>query len=342
MTVEMDCMPELDEAEIQVLASLEKAGGEGGATDRSSLEAGADRFWIFREDWSKAYASLVAKALVAGDEDGYRLTEEGRPLAIRYHRQRPDMYWYYYQRFYQAARPSAAHSELCRRVFGLDLCQEGQTDMASLKDLLEKLDLKPEERVLDLGCGAGVIAEYISDQAGVSVTGLDYAGPAIDEANERTAGKQSRLTFRLGDMNALDLTAKSFDAVISLDTLYWAADLEGTLSQLATVLRPGGRMALFMNHHIGDGDDASRLAPEHTSLSKALTALGLPFETSDYTRQIGEFWRVNWQAATDLQSAFEAEGNGFIAASLIRESEEDYLPDVRAGRIARYLYNVRV
>lgn len=333
---------DLNEAEIQVLASLQKAGAEGGSTDRSSLEADADRFWIFREDWSAAYASLIAKALIAGDKDEYRLTEDGRPLAVKYHHQRPDMYWYYYQRFYQAAQPSAAHSELCRRVFGTDLCQEGQADMASLTDLLDRLDLKPGQHVLDLGCGAGAIAEYISDHADVSVTGLDYAAPAIEEANRRTAAKRSRLTFQRGDMNALDLTADSFDAVVSLDTLYWAADLESTLSQLARALRPDGQMAIFMNHHIEEGDDPGRLALEHTALSKALTALEWRFEASDYTRQIGAFWQANWRAATDLQHAFEAEGNGFIAASLIRESEEDYLPDIRAGRIVRYLYHVRI
>jgi hypothetical protein len=154
---------ELSEAEIQVLASMEKAGVEGGPTGRPSLEANADGFWIFREDWSEAYSSLAAKGLLEGNEEGYRLTQAGRPLAERYHHQRPDMFWYYYQKFYQAARPSAAHSELCKRAFGEDLCQEGQTDMASLEELLDILDLKRGEHLLDLGCGAGVIAEYISD-----------------------------------------------------------------------------------------------------------------------------------------------------------------------------------
>jgi SAM-dependent methyltransferase len=324
---------EFSEAEIQVLASLEKADIEGGPTDRSSLEAGADRFWVFLEDWSEAYPNLVAKGLLEGDEDGYRLTEAGRPLAQGYHRQRPDMYWYYYQKFYQAARPSAAHSELCRRVFGEDLCQEGQTDMASLKDLLNILDFKRDERLLDLGCGAGVIAEYISDQTGVSVTG---------QANQRTADKRSRLTFLQGDMNDLDLPARSLDAVISLDTLYWVSDLEETLSKLVAALRPGGRMGIFMNHHIGKGDDPAELEPQCTELSKALSRLGVSFKTSDYTLQIGEFWQKIWQAATDLQTEFESEGNGFIAASLIRESVEEYLPDIKAGRIARYLYHIRI
>ncbi len=71
-------------------------------------------------------------------------------------------------------------------------------------------------------------------------------------------------------------------------------------------------------------------------------APGSSFETTDYTRNIGAFWHRNWRAAKDLQAAFEAEGNGFIAASLIRESEEEYLPDIEAGRIARYLYHVRI
>ena len=333
---------ELTEAEIQLLATVEKVSIEGGPSDRSSLEATADRFWIFREDWSEAYKSLTAKGLLEGNAERYQLTESGLPLAQRYHRQRPVMYWYYFQKFYQAARPSEVHSELCKRVFGEDLCQEGQTDMASLKDLLDSLGLKSGEHLLDLGCGAGVIAEYISDQADVSVTGLDYAAPAINEANQRTADKRSRLTFHQGDMNSLDLPARSLDAVISLDTLYWAADLQETLSKLVAALRPGGRMGIFMNHHIEEGEDHAELAPECTKLSKALKQLGVSFKTDDYTAQIGEFWQRNWQAATDLRKEFDAEGNGFIAASLIRESVEDYLPDIRAGRIARYLYHVSI
>ena len=333
---------ELSEAEIQVLASMEKADIEGEPTDKSSLEAKASRFWIFREDWSEAYSSLLARGLLEDDEEGYRLTEAGRPLAQRYHRQRPDLCWYYYQKFYQAARPSEAHTEFCKRVFGEDLCQDGQTDMASLKDLLDLLQLQPREHLLDLGCGAGVIAEYISNQTGASVTGLDYADPAIDEAKQRTADKRSRLTFLQGDMNALELPARSLDAVASLDSLYWVSDLEETLCKLVAALRPGGRMGIFMNHHIGEGEDPAGLAPECTILFKALSRLEVSFGTSDYTVQTGEFWKRVWQAATDLQRQFEAEGNGFIAASLIRESEEDYLPDIKAGRIARYLYHVRV
>ncbi len=331
----------LTEAEIQVLASLEKARLDGTPTDRKSLEDSAERFWIFAEDWGQAYATLLSRGLTEGDDTAYGLSEIGAPLAQEFHRQRPDHYWYYYQKFYQAAHASEAHSELCRRVFGEDLCQEGQTDMATLKDLMEKLALSADDQVLDLGCGVGVIAEYVSDVTGAFVTGIDYSYPAIDEANEKAADKRERLFFVQGDMNNLELEENSLDAMISLDTLYWAADLEATLSSVAKALKPGGRMGIFMNHHIGEGEDKAHLAPQHAEPYKALTNLGLAFEITDCSTEICAFWhRVN-DAATDLQPQFEAEGNGFIAASLLRECELDYLPDVKAGRIARYLYVVQ-
>jgi len=332
---------DLSEAEVQVLASIYKLVEEGAVVDRSAVEALGDRYWVFKEDWSGAFQGLAQKGLISGDDGGYRLTDAGQPLARSYHSERPDMYWYYYQKFYPAARSSAAHSKLCERVFGEDLCQEGQTDMTSLKHLMELLDIKPGEKVLDLGCGAGIIAEYVSDQTGASVAGLDYAATAIAEAASRTERKRDRLSFKQGNFNALDYPDGSFDAIISLDTLYWASDLEATLSALKRALKPGGRIGIFMNHHIGDGDPLDLLAAQHSKLAKAIAKVGLPLQTFDYTKEIGEFWHRNFAAAKDLKEAFEAEGNGFIADSLIRESEEDYLPDIEASRIARHLYFIR-
>ncbi len=332
----------LSEAEIQVLASLQAAELDAAPTDRATLEKSGDRYWIFLEDWSEAFPSLIAKDLIDGDESGYRLTEAGSPLGYAYNRERPDKYWYYYQRFYPAAYASATHSRLCERVFGMDLCQEGMVDMAALEDLLARLDLKPGDRLLDLGCGAGVIAEYISDQTGARVTGLDYAAPGIAEAKERTADKSSKLTFLQGDMNALDLPAQSFDAAISLDTLYWVADISDTLSQVVRTIKPGGQIGIFMLASRGTDDPPETLEADNTGLGRALSKLNLACDTYDYTARNVAFWQSVWKAATELRDDFEAEGNGFIAASLIREAEEDFLPAIEAGTLARYLYHLHL
>jgi len=220
----------LSEAEIQVLATLRKAELEGFSSDRGSLEGRGGRYWIFLEDWSGVYGGLAEQGLIEGDDDGYRLTGAGRPLADAYHRERPDHYWYYYQRFYTAAHASAAHSRLCERVYGEDLCQEGQMDMAELRAMLDCLDLQPGDAVLDLGCGAGVISEYISDRTGATVTGIDYATTAIAAATARTEDKRSRLMFRQGDLSALNLPANSVDAATRVRHLTDAGDLDSGVS----------------------------------------------------------------------------------------------------------------
>ena len=90
-----------------------------------------------------------------------------------------------------------------------------------------------------------------------------------------------------------------------------------------------------------EGGTDKALEAQNSELSRALSKLGLAFETYDYTRQIADFWYRFEEAAKALRDDFAAEGNGFIGDNFVREAEEDYLPDVRAGRIARYLYIVR-
>ena len=332
---------ELTEAEIQVLVSLKKAEIGATPTDRASLEEGGARYSNFLEDWSDAYAALIAKGLIDGDDTGYRLTDTGRPLGQAYHRQRPDKYWYYYQRFYPAAHASVAHSRFCERVYGKDMCQEGMVDMATLDDLLARLDLKPGDHLLDLGCGAGGIAEYISDQTGARVTGLDYSAPAITVANERTQGKRARLTFIEGDMNDLDLPAQSFDAAISLDTLYWVADLPDTLSQVVRAIKPGGQIGIQMLQSRPDGASPDILEADKTRPAQALAKLNLTYDAHDHTSQNAAFWRQYRDVVAALRDDFEAEGNGFIVAEF-DETVNQFLPAFEAGTLTRYFYHVRL
>ncbi len=332
---------DLTEAEIQVLASICKAEIDATPTDRVSIESIGECYAAYKENWDEAFNSLAAKELVENREHNYCLTDIGRPIGELYRGERNDMYWYYYQKFYSAAYASEAHSRFCEKVFGKDLCQEGQTDMASLNHLLKCLDLKDNETLLDLGCGAGVISEYISDKTGALVTGVDYAIAAIAEANRRTTQKKSRLNFIQGNFNELVLAPDSYDAVISIDTLYWDDGLEKTLSMLATALKPGGRMGIFLNHFINEGDSPELLNVDYSVLSRALVAVGLSFETYDYTKQLGEFWCRLRDATYDLREAFESEGNGFIVENYLREAEDDHLLEINAGTVARYLYLVR-
>jgi hypothetical protein len=101
-------------------------------------------------------------------------------------------------------------------------------------------------------------------------------------------------------------------------------------------------MGIFMSEELEDGDPLENLEADKTRLARALAKLGLSYEAYDYTVENAAFWRRLRDTATALRDDFEAEGNGFIAANLIREAEEDFLPTIAAGRLSRHLYHLRL
>ena len=163
-----------NEAEMQALALLFAAEKDGGPADHAGLDkAGEERYWIYKEDLSAAFPALLEQGFIEGDDNGYRLTDEGRPKAEYCNKARSSRLHYHYYHFWQAAFDSKAHTQLCERAFGKDLCQDGMFDMAALEDVIARLNIGPGKRLFDLGCGVGMISEYLSDVTGASVVGLD-------------------------------------------------------------------------------------------------------------------------------------------------------------------------
>ena len=331
----------MNEADIQVLATIRRTESDGDSSDRATIESHADKYWKYLEDWSGSWARLADAGFIAGDDSGYELTDSGRPLAEQYYAERPDHFWYYYQHYYPAAQASDAHSKMCVRVFGKDLTQDGQADMASLNDLIAYLGIEKGDKVLDLGCGAGGISEYLSDETGAHVTGLDYAATAIDVAMDRTRSKRDQLTFVQGDMNALDFPQHSFDKVISVDTIYWVADIDAALASIVRLLKPGGKLGIFIANTPLMDDSPSGYEPLGTWVAKALDKMGLDFDVHDYTESFLLFWPKMKEVVLELRDDFVAEGNETIFDSFMLDADEDYLPAAEAGKLRRYLYIVK-
>lgn len=332
----------MKEADIQVLASIRRAEIKGESSNRTTLEKGADRYWKYLEDWSDSWQSLLADGLIQGNDSGYSLTERGRPLAEHYYAERPDHFWYYYQHYYPAAQASRTHSQLCKRVFGEDLTQDGQADMDSVNDLITYLDIREGDKVLDLGCGAGGISEYFSDATGAHVTGLDYAATAIETAANRTIGKEDRLEYVQGDMNALDFPDHSFDKVVSIDTIYWAANIDDALASISKLVKPDGRIGIFVASTPLMDDSPGAYELHGTWIAKSLKKLSLSYNAYDYTESFLSFWPKMKEVALDLRDDFVAEGNEVIFDSFMLDADEDYLPAAEAGKLRRFLYVVNV
>jgi SAM-dependent methyltransferase len=99
--------------------------------------------------------------------------------------------------------------------------------------VLELLAPKPGERILDLGCGDGVLTEKIV-AAGAAVVGVDASQAMVDAARRRG------IDARVGSGHELNF-AHEFDAVFSNAALHWMRDADAVIAGVARALKPGGR-----------------------------------------------------------------------------------------------------
>jgi 2-polyprenyl-6-hydroxyphenyl methylase/3-demethylubiquinone-9 3-methyltransferase len=98
-------------------------------------------------------------------------------------------------------------------------------------------------RVLDVGCGGGLIAEPLA-RLGAQVTGLDPALETIEAARRHAAGQGLSIDFRAGRVEELAAEAQTFDAVVCLEVVEHVPDASAFLKTCAALVRPGGLMLL--------------------------------------------------------------------------------------------------
>ncbi|HEV2078429.1 MAG TPA: cyclopropane-fatty-acyl-phospholipid synthase family protein [Allosphingosinicella sp.] len=111
--------------------------------------------------------------------------------------------------------------------------------------LLDRLDLKPGQRLLEIGCGWGSLAEIAARDYGAEVVGLTLSSEqkAYADARMARAGLADKVSIQLLDYRDVQ---GSFDAVASVEMVeavgqdYWASYLQ----TIARVLKPGGRAAI--------------------------------------------------------------------------------------------------
>jgi len=97
------------------------------------------------------------------------------------------------------------------------------------------------QRVLDLGCGGGLLAEPLS-RAGARVTGIDLSASALAVAREHAARSDLRIEYIQARAERLPFRTASFDIVVAFDVLEHLDDLPAAIAEISRVLRPRGRL----------------------------------------------------------------------------------------------------
>jgi demethylmenaquinone methyltransferase/2-methoxy-6-polyprenyl-1,4-benzoquinol methylase len=106
--------------------------------------------------------------------------------------------------------------------------------------LVDAVDPRPGERVLDVACGTGLVTASLV-RRGATVVGLDQSEQMLTRARGRLSG---RATFVHGEAEQLPFADGEFDALTFTYLLRYVDDPRHTMDELARVVRPGGRIGM--------------------------------------------------------------------------------------------------
>ena len=117
--------------------------------------------------------------------------------------------------------------------------------LPQLRSLTEGLSLATDHVLVDLACGAGGPGLWAAKETSARRVGVDLSPMAAGRASERVGalGMGGRATFIQGAFAETGLESASADAVMSVDALQYVPDKTKALTEVARILRPGGRFA---------------------------------------------------------------------------------------------------
>ncbi|MES1946355.1 methylase [Salinisphaera sp. C84B14] len=171
--------------------------------------------------------------------------------------------------------------------------------------VVELLDARPGERILDLGCGDGVLSQAIAAR-GADVLGVDASAELAAAARARGIETIVLDGHELADSSQI---RGRFDAVFSNAALHWMKrDPQAVVDAVYQRLLPGGRF-------VGEFGAAGNVAPIHDALRREAQARGLDADTID-----------PWYFPTEAQYRERLEQAGFVVEALFSFERPTVLP----------------
>lgn len=176
--------------------------------------------------------------------------------------------------------------------------------------VVELLAPQPGERILDLGCGEGAIAQALQ-AAGCDVVGVDASAPLVAAARARG------VNALVADGEALTFES-AFDAVFSNAALHWMRDAEAVLRGVYKALVPGGRFVAELGGH-------GCVAKIRAALAHVLTRYGIDASARD-----------PWYFPSVEEYAGRLEHAGFRVRSIVLFDRPTALPTGVEGWLATF------
>ncbi|RJP68693.1 MAG: methyltransferase domain-containing protein [Candidatus Abyssobacteria bacterium SURF_17] len=177
--------------------------------------------------------------------------------------------------------------------------QMGPNALWLLEWLCASLDLKPDMRVLDLGCGTAMTSVFLAREFNVRVWAADlWVNPDENWKRVCSAGLSDHIFPMRVEAHSLPFAREFFDAVISVDAYHYFGTDELYLGYLSCFVRPHGVIAIAvpgLMQHIEKG------VPEH--LSRKQSNGHAFWEDECISFHTAQWWRALWERSNRVEVA---------------------------------------
>ncbi|RUS82646.1 hypothetical protein EGW08_009599 [Elysia chlorotica] len=164
-----------------------------------------------------------------------------------------------FQEFLDNKQYSSRSILLYERIFGYTFVSTGGVE--TTKEFVALLNLKPGQKVLDVGGGIGGGAFYMSKNFGVKVTSVDLSSNMTQIGLQRAkeAGVScDQVQFEIADATKREYAEESYDVVYSRDTILHIADKLALFKKFYRFLRPGGGKLLISDYCCSPGEHSEK------------------------------------------------------------------------------------
>lgn len=186
-------------------------------------------------------------------------------------------------------------------------------------DLVKRMALQPGERVLDVGCGTGIVARRAAQQVGDEgeVVGIDLNEGMLDVARTTSAEMDFSIDWRQADATELPFDDGSFDAVCCQQVLQFIPQPGDALREMCRVLAPDGRLGVGVLRSL-------EFNPAYSVLADALAAY-VSDEAAGMMRSPFPSWDISDLRTLVPESGFREVTISIEISSLRYPSVEEFL-----------------
>ncbi|MFI8944133.1 class I SAM-dependent methyltransferase [Streptomyces syringium] len=155
-----------------------------------------------------------------------------------------------YDAFHTARASTTLVAQLYAEAMGdaypHELNASGTCDWPLLGTAVGRLRMRPDQLLVDLGCGTGGVGLWLARALAVSLVGIDISARAVDLAGDRVARfvAPGRAEFQVGTLEATGLPEARADGAVCIDALAFAPHRLNALTEIRRILRPGARIVI--------------------------------------------------------------------------------------------------